>query len=114
MVKAGKFNDIKWAYNINSSSKYGLNSPNKKVWWGALVKYNAIGATCAFDMGHATWGFASIEYSRVMSGRGMGVGTSMGGVEGTVEINNYRGATLFISATFGIETKSVNVLVFGR
>lgn len=109
MVKAGIFDKqgIHWAFN-RGSDPFGVNNPVKRIYWGTLyrTRLEAAATTCTINLGGGTWGFSAIEFCRVMSR------VARGGAQGTVEINNFTGPTLFLSASLGVADHRVEI--YGR
>ena len=115
MVRVGKWRDkgVSFAAHL-ALPRGGRASMNKKVWWGTITKRTAQGDTCTILFRSATYGyFDAIEFSIIYSTQL--VGNDADDSMGTVLINTFNGASLFLGASLGVATPEyVWVEVWGR
>ena len=85
MVKAGKFSKhggLAFAF-APTAIPYGVNSPERKIWFGVINKNTGGGNTMTVNLRGATWGFEWIDYAEFHSRphsattAGMAVGTAV-------------------------------------
>lgn len=95
---------------VASAQIYSTAVKKRLMFCGTITKVGGAATIVTVNFGGAT-GWSIIDWARVNARSGFG--TTAGGAEGTVDLNNFNAATLFLSATLGVETKQVHILAFG-
>jgi len=114
MVKAGKFSKhsgLQFA-KAPTAIGYGVNSPERKIWFGAINKNTAAGNTMTVNLRGATWGFEWIDYAEFHSRPH--TGTTGGMAAGTIVVYINHNPTMWLPITLNANQTRCFMFLIGR
>ena len=110
MVKAGKFGRRALSFAENQGlPNQGNNIVAKKIWFGAINKNTAAGATMTVNVRGATWGFTWVEYAEFHSRAH--IGTTGNKAAGTVFVLLNHNPTLWLPASLAAAQRCFMFLI---
>lgn len=114
MVKAGKFSKhggLSWA-KAPGAIPYGVNSPERKIWFGPINKNTAAANTMTVNLRGATWGFEWIDYAEFHTKAH--VGTTAGWAAGTIVTYVNHNPTMWIPISITVNAHRCFMFLIGR
>ena len=113
MVKAGKFSKhggLAFAF-APTAIPYGVNSPERKIWFGVINKNTGGGNTMTVNLRGGTWGFAWIDYCEIHSR--CHESTTQGQAGGTVCVFYNHNPTMWLPITLNAAQRCF-MFIIGR